>query len=283
MKQLLGFFKLYRIDSFLITILSFTVTLLIVKGELFSLKAIALGLSLGVIFVNFIYSINSFYDAEIDAINKPSRPIPSGLISKKMAAIYIAILGVLSLLFPFFYISQKPVFYALYSFPVLGILYSNPLIPLKKRALFAPLLTTLIVILPATMALLYSNNIAAYWHFVVALFFYALVLVPLKDIEDVKGDHAFNSDNWAHIAGERRLLVFSMTGLALLTITSFAFYKVVGLILFSGVFLCSFCVELYFFLYKDSLGKLYKTLILSNLVLLVTGTCGFIIKSFIHD
>ncbi|MDD1725238.1 MAG: UbiA family prenyltransferase, partial [Methanospirillum sp.] len=38
--------------------------------------------------------INDYYDAEIDAINKPKRPIPSGAITKRQALVYAAVLFV---------------------------------------------------------------------------------------------------------------------------------------------------------------------------------------------
>lgn len=38
-------------------------------------------------------AINDYYDHEVDAINEPSRPIPSGLIRPKEALIYASLLG----------------------------------------------------------------------------------------------------------------------------------------------------------------------------------------------
>lgn len=59
----------------------------------------------GVSFLNLVYgfitgftltaasmTINDYYDREIDAINEPNRPIPSGLIKPKEALIFVAIL-----------------------------------------------------------------------------------------------------------------------------------------------------------------------------------------------
>ena len=271
MKMFLGLLKLYRIDSFLLTVLSFMVTVYIVNGASFSPATVLLGLSLGVVFVNFIYSLNSYFDTDIDAINKPFRPIPSGVISKPTALKYIFALGLISVLLPFLYFENKNVFYCLYIFPLVGILYSNPVFPFKKKVLLASLLTAIVLILPATVAVLYSSSFEKHWHFIVILFFYCFVLVPLKDIEDVKGDTTFNSDNWSKIAGERKLLLFSMSGLITLIAVTLIFKNIPGLILLSGVFLCSLLVEIYFLFYKKSLVTLYRTLIICNLILLVTG------------
>lgn len=276
MKKLIGLLQLYRIDSFLITILSFGVTLLLVNKEVFGFKAAFLGLSLGTVFVNFIYSINSYYDAAIDAINKPHRPIPSGLVSKQVARNYIAFLGLLSLVVPFLFFENLAVFFTLYVFPLLGVLYSNPLFPLKKKAPFASVITALILVLPSGVALLLADKFIPYWYYVALVFGYCLCLVPLKDIEDVQGDAEYGSDNWLEIAGEKKLLISSMVGLILLTAICVLFSDVPGVIYLAGVFASSVLVELYFFIARKPLVKLYKTLILSNLFLLVLGFLLFI-------
>ena len=276
MKTLVGLLKLYRIDSFLITILSFGVTLLLVKKEAFDYSAVFLGLSLGTVFVNFIYSINSYYDADIDAINKPYRPIPAGQVSKQIAKVYIVFLGLLSLLVPICFMQNVWLFFTLYLFPLFGILYSNSLLPLKKQAPFASLITALVLVLPSLIALLYAVEFARYWYYVVLVFGYCICLVPLKDIEDVKGDTQHGSDNWSAIAGERKLLFGSMVGLILLTTICIFFSYVPGVVYLAGVFVCSILVELFFLVKKKPLVNLYKTLILSNLILLVLGFLLFI-------
>lgn len=281
MKTISGLLQLYRIDSFLITVFSFFVTLIITNNGKIDTLAVFLGLSLGAVFVNFIYSINSYFDAEIDAINKPHRPLPSGRITKQLATKYIGVLGFLSLLLPLVFLHKIDLFLALYSFPVLGILYSNPFYPLKKKAWMAPLLTTIILVLPASIAIIYISQIGKYFSYIAIIFGYCLCMVPLKDVEDVKGDIAYNSGNWAHIVGEKKLAVLSLCGLIILSVTAFIYKDITGYILLSGVFACSALVELYFLLAGISLNRLYKALILTNLVLLVTGFVGFYILKFI--
>lgn len=46
--------------------------------------------------------INDYFDAEIDAVNRPKRPIPSGAIGKKPALVYAGILFFLGLLVSWF-------------------------------------------------------------------------------------------------------------------------------------------------------------------------------------
>jgi geranylgeranylglycerol-phosphate geranylgeranyltransferase len=47
-------------------------------------------------------AINDFYDREVDAINEPSRPIPSGLIHPNEALIYTCLLAVIGLTAAFY-------------------------------------------------------------------------------------------------------------------------------------------------------------------------------------
>lgn len=276
MKTITGLLRLYRIDSFLLTVSSFYVTLIITQGNISEPKNVVLGLLLGVVFVNFIYSINSYFDADIDSINKPHRPIPSKAISKFQAGIYIALLGILSLIMPLFFIEQKILLLALYAFPIVGVLYSNPFYPLKKNAIAAPLLTTIILTLPAFIAVLCNNNPQKYFSYVIIIFFYCLCMVPLKDIEDVEGDAQFNSDNWATIYGEKRLVLTSLAGLFIVSAAAFVFRNIPGFILLSAVFLCAAIVEIIFITKKLALNKLYKALILTNLVMLFAGIMAYI-------
>jgi geranylgeranylglycerol-phosphate geranylgeranyltransferase len=47
-------------------------------------------------------SINDYYDRSIDAINEPSRPIPSGLVGAREALVFVFVLSVLGFIFAYF-------------------------------------------------------------------------------------------------------------------------------------------------------------------------------------
>ncbi|MFA5365804.1 MAG: geranylgeranylglycerol-phosphate geranylgeranyltransferase [Candidatus Bathyarchaeia archaeon] len=47
-------------------------------------------------------AINDYYDHEIDAVNEPMRPIPSGLISANTALVFVSLLTVAGLVFAYF-------------------------------------------------------------------------------------------------------------------------------------------------------------------------------------
>ena len=46
-------------------------------------------------------AINDYYDRAIDAINEPSRPIPSGLVSTKEALVFVSVLSVVGFFFAY--------------------------------------------------------------------------------------------------------------------------------------------------------------------------------------
>jgi 4-hydroxybenzoate polyprenyltransferase len=272
MEKIFGLLRLYRADSFLITVLSFFITLIIIGIEEFPVSLILLGLSLGVVFVNFVYSINSYFDASIDAINKPHRPIPSGIVSKNLASKYILFLGALSILLPLFFANTFHHYIILYSFSIIGILYSNPYFPLKRIAPIATFTTSLLLLLPAAIAVIYANRWADYWQYLLLIFLYCLCLVPLKDIEDVEGDVTYNSGNWSNIIGERKLVICSLTGILTLALLVIVFRHIPGIILLEVVLLSAAIVEGYYIVSKKPLSTLYGVLIRTNIILLIIGT-----------
>src|SRR3972149_1634004 len=46
--------------------------------------------------------VNDYYDRAIDAVNEPSRPIPSGLVSSREALVLVFVLTVVGFVFAFF-------------------------------------------------------------------------------------------------------------------------------------------------------------------------------------
>jgi geranylgeranylglycerol-phosphate geranylgeranyltransferase len=47
-------------------------------------------------------AVNDYYDREIDAINEPSRPIPSGVVTAKSALLFAGVLSVVGFVFAYF-------------------------------------------------------------------------------------------------------------------------------------------------------------------------------------
>jgi geranylgeranylglycerol-phosphate geranylgeranyltransferase len=60
------------------------------KPATFSLPAIALGFVTGFAICAFSMVVNDYYDIEVDRVNQPTRPLPSGAVSKRGAIVIAA-------------------------------------------------------------------------------------------------------------------------------------------------------------------------------------------------
>ena len=81
-KKIVGIIKIIRPSNVLISGLTISVAVLIFGGEGFDILRLALMAGIvGVLIDAGANVINDFFDVEIDRINKPHRPIPSGLVS----------------------------------------------------------------------------------------------------------------------------------------------------------------------------------------------------------
>jgi chlorophyll synthase len=85
----------------------------------------------------FSQSINDYYDRDIDAINDPDRPIPSGLISLNEARLNMGFLAVATIAIALIFGEPLIVFLALIGL-FLSVIYSMPPIKLKKNYWLGP-------------------------------------------------------------------------------------------------------------------------------------------------
>ena len=98
-KKIVGIIKIIRPSNVLISGLTISVAVLIFGGEGFDILRLALMAGIvGVLIDAGANVINDFFDVEIDRINKPHRPIPSGLVSKRFALFIYFVCTILGLL-----------------------------------------------------------------------------------------------------------------------------------------------------------------------------------------
>lgn len=127
--------------------------------------------------------INDYFDYEIDKINRPNRPLPLGLISRKEALSIYFVLSVLSILLSiqisigaFIIVSVTNVLLYLYS------------VALKK----IPLIGNLVVSTCTSLAFIYGGIVVGniYAAIIPAVFAFLVNLIReiIKDIEDIDGD-----------------------------------------------------------------------------------------------
>jgi len=208
--SVLLYLKLFRLDVGIIAFVSYLLGVRLVAPVTIADGLIALAVAL--VSTNFIYSFNAWADWRIDAINKPERPIPSGVISPEAAFRYSMALLCVSVLYPFFIANSGLTLFLFLLLPVLGLVYSaRPFLP-KRYAIPAVLITSAGLVVPVQLGYFMHASDYSQTPFFLVLFLYCVSVVLLKDIEDVRGDVRFGMDNLFHRYGPR-LLVISMAGL----------------------------------------------------------------------
>ncbi|MDM7924611.1 MAG: geranylgeranylglycerol-phosphate geranylgeranyltransferase [bacterium] len=174
-------------------------------------------------------AINDYYDLEIDRINKPNRPLPAGLLTRRDARIF-ATAAFLAGIAVAAFINRACFSVALVS-AVLLVLYSRSL---KKTVL----LGNLTVAFMLGLALVYGGlavggirNAAVVGLF---SFLYNLAREVLKDADDMEGDRTQGADTFPIRYGIRASLVLVTVVLLLLVAATFLPY---GLGWFSRTYL----------------------------------------------
>jgi len=190
----------------------------------------AIFISLGIFFlVAFANAHNDIVDCEIDKINRPTRPLPSGRISIKSARITIYILFFFTMLFSL--LSGFKYAIVFFAAVLLCLAYNRFLksLPLVGNFTVA-LLTTLPVLIPMKLSIL------AFFAFILT---FAREIV--KDIEDMEGDKSQNLRTLPLLVGVNLSLALVTISLlqCLIVITLFKPILLVGVLpfmLFSAIF-----------------------------------------------
>ena len=147
--------------------------------------------------------INDYFDRQIDAINEPKRPIPSGLIKPRNALIFAAILSILG--FVAAYLTNV---YCLVTAIVAWIAFAGYTTVGKRSGLPGNFLVSLCVAIP----FVYGMAMAAEVRLNVLLFALMAFLSNTgreitKGIVDVKGDKAANVKTVAVRYGEKNAAI----------------------------------------------------------------------------
>lgn len=166
-----------------------------------------------VLFIIWTYTgagntLNDYYDAEIDRINRPDRPIPAGLIQSRQALIFSGLLfglGTLAII---------PVI----NFPSMIILIIALLLLISYTRLFKPrpLWGNLVVSLILGMTFLFGSAVFGDIRpgIVPCLlaFGFNFIREIVKDMQDVKGDQALGARTFPLVYGlqaARRLVIIA--------------------------------------------------------------------------
>ena len=145
-----AFFRLYRADVFLLSFLAFFAGRLLGKDE-FSWFFAVQSLFVALFPYNFVYTLNSITDVVEDSANKPWRPLPSGVISRRDAVLWLIFLTfgtILGSVVLFEGLEKFLVFLILF----FGVAYSLPPLTLKKRGIAACFVTGVGIAYPMIVA-----------------------------------------------------------------------------------------------------------------------------------
>jgi geranylgeranylglycerol-phosphate geranylgeranyltransferase len=205
--------QLYRLDVAVISFGSYMAGLIFSRG--IRTADLAVGLAISLISFNYIYSLNSIEDREIDRVNKPHRPIPAGKLPLSTAQRYVTLLLILSVAYPFFVRTGMLNLSLFLLLPLLGWAYSRPPLYLKAKGMLALISIALMYTTPVAIGLTSQPGTltAVQVTLLAYIFLFCLSIVPLKDIEDLEGDQLHGSRNFLAILGINRLLTVSLTGL----------------------------------------------------------------------
>ncbi|QCE04288.1 homogenitisate phytyltransferase [Vigna unguiculata] len=164
----------------------------------------------------YVNGVNQLYDYEIDKINKPFLPLPSGAFSFTTGVVVTvgsAIMGFLAS----YMIGSWPLFWGLLSFFIIWSGYSikGPFLRWKKNPLLAAtcIYTTLALIFPIsffyhmkTFVLKRAvTSLKPLMFFVAFTSIYSLGIALFKDIPDIEGDKAFGIQSFSTRLGQKKV------------------------------------------------------------------------------
>lgn len=201
MKIFLAYIRILRPVNFLITFFSIYFAIIIADKHLFlSLKSFVGSLA-GAIVSGAGMVINDYFDLEIDRINRPERPIPSGKISPSAALWYYGIINLIAIVMLFF-TNLSALIIALVSIVVI-FLYSYIL---KKKGLIG----NFVVGFMTGLAFIFGGVIGGNIKPLIFPFLFALMInfsrEILKDVEDIEGDKTKNLKTFPIVYGEKLAL-----------------------------------------------------------------------------
>jgi geranylgeranylglycerol-phosphate geranylgeranyltransferase len=239
MKKIDGYIQLTRPINLLIAFVSIFMGGF-VTGSIQPLARLLFACLSGTFIAAGANAVNDFYDLEIDRINRPKRPLPSGRISPTHAHVFSIVLFILGIVFSVF-IHMAGTIIAISS-SVLLYLYS---LRLKRTVLWGNITVATIT----GMAFVYGGMAVGRTRVAMVVgvfaFFYHGAREIIKDVEDIEGDQAQGISTLPIRYGVKSALVWITIALIILIGLTFIPY-VLGI--FSVYYLVIVVVGVDFFL-----------------------------------
>ncbi|MCB9088528.1 MAG: UbiA family prenyltransferase [Calditrichae bacterium] len=221
--RLLGIFRLFRFE------LPFTAGICVILGQLLAIdqfppiSIMALGfLSIFCISATALI-LNDYFDLEIDRVNSPERPLPSGIVTKQdvvLLSIGVAMLGLIAS----YLISFTALLISLFVW-MIGFLYNWRF---KRSGLWGNLMVSFSV----GMTFIFGG-ISVSVPFAKMVWFFAVIVALINvgeeiaaDAMDVQGDRQAGSQSLAVVLGpERALRISAAVFMAVVGISSLPFWR----------------------------------------------------------
>jgi geranylgeranylglycerol-phosphate geranylgeranyltransferase len=177
-----------------------------ILGAFPKIEEIIFGFFIGFFLTAFSMVLNDIMDIEIDRINVPNRPLPSGRISINNAKIYSIILAIIGILLTF-YFSIYAIIIA-FSSLIVSILYNTKA---KKTGLLGNIMVAYCVAIPFLFgAIITSNSInMKILTFFMLAFLSTIGREIIKGIADIKGDKIKNIKTLALSYGTKKAAIIA--------------------------------------------------------------------------
>lgn len=178
----------------------------IAQGKFPIIASVALGFGLGFFLSGSAMVFNDIFDLEVDRVNAPQRPLPSGKLTKAEAVTWGLFLGVVALILAAFI---HPLVFALSLILwILGFLYNWKL---KAAGLWGNLIVSLNVAMTIVIGGVSVGGVTRLmvWLFGCIAFFFDLAEEIAGDAMDMEGDRKRGSKSVALVYGKRKALAVS--------------------------------------------------------------------------
>ncbi len=168
--------------------------------------------------------INDYHDAEIDAINRPDRPIPSGTITRRAALVYAIFLFLISILIGVLFAPLPLIIIAVVNSLLLWLYASHlKVMPLLGNLAVSYLSASIFIFggaLDGWIGVFANLPIAG------ATFFVILARELIKDAEDMPGDQAQGARTLPILYGLRRtVFIAAMTAVIGVAVTTLLYFR----------------------------------------------------------
>ncbi|CCU79094.1 (S)-2,3-di-O-geranylgeranylglyceryl phosphate synthase [Halanaerobium saccharolyticum subsp. saccharolyticum DSM 6643] len=217
-KKIKGLIELLRPELPFAAGISVIIGEIITLGKLPSLSELFLGFMWGFLLSGSAMILNDFFDIEVDKINAPNRPLPSGLVSSNTAIVFTIIISLLGLVISFFINKAAILLYIIFWF--IGFLYNWKL---KEKGLLGNLFVSSSV---AVTIILGAIAVGNPWNEAVLIFSLMLFVFDLgeeiaADAMDIEGDKKRNIKSIAILIGRQKALNISFLLFMIYIILSF--------------------------------------------------------------